>query len=293
MLNRKWGGCAFGFALLMAIKGLAWCPEHEAKPTDANVQPAAATADAAASLDGDVKNSGCKKTCKSAGCGHKHAATGDTSLVSDKPAGCGRLAATLAGAVASERVNAVLTSLPAMRYRVGTEETGCPKSAEELAARGGMNIVYVVGEKSFEGKGEATVALASSLEAEIESLQVVQTVVDGKAISCPHAAKEMAKNDSTTVTYRVGGVEFSDKVKAEFAAKLAANAAATVKLSYKVGDASFCCDKMAGAKSKEIGKPVLFVVANEETCCKDVARLLLAQARIRAIVESVLTSSVS
>jgi hypothetical protein len=130
------------------------------------------------------------------------------------------------------------------------------------------------------------VALAGLLEKEFENLAAVRYSVGGKTSSCPHEAQEIAKSSNSTVGYQVAGIEYADKEKAEKAAKLAADAAATVKLSYKVGDDKFCCDKMAGAKAKETGKTITFVVGTEETCCEQTAKLLLAQAKIKAAVEA-------
>jgi hypothetical protein len=183
-------------------------------------------------------------------------------------------------------MDAVLASLPSMKYRVGEEVTECEKSAEEMAVKADKPIKYIVGETAFEKKSDATVALTKALESEIENLVAVQYVVNGKCSKCPLEAKQIAEQSNSHVVYKVAGMECCDKAKAERAAKLAADAVDSVKLSYKVGDQSFCCDKMAGVKAKETGKKITYLVGTEETCCEQTARLMLAHAKIKAIVES-------
>jgi len=270
---------------LLAVLGLvtsawAFCPEDK-KEAQAGSQPCPhAKGDGSAmTASGEVKveekSGGCaKKDC----CKKK----GDASLTSDKAGGC----AKKSGACP---VQAALASMPAMKYRVADETVACPKTAEEMAIKKNTTITYVVGEKTYAKKGEAVVALASLLETEVANLVSVQTA-GAKSGGCSHADHVHANPTATPVAYKVGGMEVADKAKAEKAAKLAADAVGAVKLSYKVGDDKFCCDKMAGVKAKETGKSVTFVVGDEETCCQDMAKLLLAQARVKAAVEAAVSA---
>ncbi|MEK6676896.1 MAG: hypothetical protein AABZ47_14745 [Planctomycetota bacterium] len=244
-------------ALVVSVQAY-FCPEHDQKTDSASAK------------------SGGGSPCQ----GHGTAAT-----ASDKP-GCGaKKCCKDRGQTVTASAEAVLASLPGMKYQIGSETTNCPNAAEAMAIKTSAPIKYIVADKTFEGKGEATVALAAVLETELQKLTTVQMLVDGESIGCPHAAKEAAKNPAAKVAYRVGGFNFTDKAKADEAATLASAKAAEVKMTYKVGDASFCCDKMAGAKVKESGGKMTYVVNGEETCCNDTAKLLLAQAKILAIVQ--------
>jgi hypothetical protein len=86
--------------------------------------------------------------------------------------------------------------------------------------------------------------------------------------------------------YRLAGYDFPAQDQAEKAAKLAKDAADQIKISYKVGDKSFCCDKMAGAEAKKSDAKMTFVVGERETCCEQEAKMLLTEAKVRAMVEA-------
>ncbi len=251
----------------LASQSWAYCEEH-----NKTVKPAAKAAD------------GAKVTpCSGHGASATATAEAGSKPCCGKKQGCSSAKTWLALEGSSK---ALLSSLPTMRYRVGEETLDCPAEAEKMAMKADKPVQYVVGEKSFATKPEATVALASMLDETAKELQVVHMTVAGKEIGCPHAASILAKDANTTVKYVVAGAEFADQQKADSVAKLVAEAAGSVKVSYKVGDDSFCCDKMAGVKVKETGKKMTYVVAGEETCCEQTAKLLLAQAKIKAMIDA-------
>lgn len=277
----------FGFVGMWAILGLvanvwAFCPEEDKK---AQTAQSGSPCPHAAGDGSAVKAADPVTAEKSGGCAKKDCckSKATAALAAEKSAGCNKPCSKGAG---EGPASAVLASLPSMKYRVGPETTGCAQSAEAMAAKAGQTITYVVGEQTFEKKSEATLALAKVLEDEMTKMLTVQSNSGAAAGGCPHAAKEAAKQGAALVSYKVGGVEYSDQVKAERAAKLASEAAASVKVSYKVGDEKFCCDRMAGTKAKEVGKTVTFVVGEEETCCQDMVKLLVVQAKIKAIVDA-------
>jgi len=208
---------------------------------------------------------------------------------SEKPCHAG------AGGAASDNaaVQAVLASLPAVKYRVGDKMAGCPNSASAIAKSEGKPVEYLVGDDVFATEAEAKAKLAAMFDKEIENLTALQFSVGGDCTRCPMTAKSMAEKSKATIAYKVGGVEFSDKEKAEAAVKLVSDAAAAVKMSYKVDGKSFCCDKMAGAAAKDSGKPIVYVVGEEEAPDETTAKLLYAQAKIRAIVEAAATAKSS
>jgi hypothetical protein len=189
------------------------------------------------------------------------------------------------------KVEAILASMPSMSYRVDGEVTRCSKSAASLAEKAHKPVEYVVGEEVMTDKGQATAKLVSLLDEEEKSLQSMQFVAGGKCHRCPMTAKSVAKKSKTSVAYRVGGVDFDKKEDAEKALEAVHAAAAAVRVSYKVDGKTYCCDKMAGASAKKTGKKMLYVVGDEETGCEKTAKLKLAEAKIRKIVETAVVAA--
>jgi len=197
---------------------------------------------------------------------------------------CSKSAATTVAYGADDKVKAILAALPSIKYQVGSEVTGCSYSAAAMAKTAGKPIQYVIGDTVLTDEGEAKVKLTALLEQKLSKLSSMQYAVGGDCVGCPVTAKSMAKKANKTIAYRVGGFDFADKAKAETVAKLVASAADDVKMTYKVDGKSFCCDKMAGSSAKETGKPMTFIVGDQETPCGTSAKLMLTQAKIRAIV---------
>ena len=192
-----------------------------------------------------------------------------------------------------KQIDAVLASLPSMQYKVGDEVTGCSKSAGKMAKANGGKMQYVVSEQVFTDEGEAVVKLASLLESEIASLTTIQYAVGGECVQCPLRAKDLAKKSDSKIAYRVAGIDFDSREKAQKAVEAAKAALTSVKMTYKVGDQSFCCDKMAGAKAKETSSKLVYVVGDEETGCSQSAKLKLAKHKIRTIVAAAARLNVS
>jgi len=217
------------------------------------------------------------------GCAGKKA-----EVASSGSAGCGKPCHAGAGGAATESdaVEAVLASLPSIKYRVGDKVGCCANGASVMAKTEGKAIEYMVGDDVFATEAEAKVKLAALYEQEIENLTALQFSIGGESTRCPMTAKSMAEKAKSTIAYKVGGVEFADKEKAEATVKLVTDATAAVKMSYKVEGKSFCCDKMAGMAAKDKGKPIVYVVGEEEAPDEATAKLLYAQAKIRAIVEA-------
>jgi hypothetical protein len=171
-----------------------------------------------------------------------------------------------------------------MTYRVGDTATHCSLQAETIARKTGQPIHYAVGDRTFDNQGEAKLKLASLLEKEIDTLKTVQYVAGGEYHHCPRTAKKIAEANGDKVAYRVAGFDFQCRDKAESVAKLVSDRLAEVKMSYRVGDDSFCCDKMAARTAQKTGNPVHYVVDGEETSCEKTAKLMLSEAMIRAAV---------
>ena len=231
---------------------------------------------------------GCPQACGQPcdkGCGQKSA-----TLTSGKDVcgGCphaGKSAAMGHGPHA-KRVQAVLASMPHMEYRVGDETMYCPKSARTAAEKTGGPMQYVVGDRTFTDKGEAIDWLTALLEMEVNYLQTVQYAAGGDCFDCPSTAREVAQETNTQVTYRACGFDFTEKEKAEHAVRLVRDKLADVKTTYKVGDQSFCCDKMAGNAARKTGQPLHYVVGDEEITCPKTAKLKTLQNKIQTIVHT-------
>ena len=248
---------------------------------------------------------GCKAGCK--GCAHAKSksapcsASKEATTASATPCGkkCGedcakncphakaRLAAASAGEGCSsaKKVNAILASMPTIRYRVGDETTSCPKHAKAIAGSGG-SLQYVVGDEAFASEDEAVKKLAEILDHEVAKLQAVEFVVADESYQCPMTAKRVASTKNTKIVYRVAGFDFDSRDEADKMALLAKEAVGGVKMTYKVGDESFCCDKMASAKAKETKKSIVYQIGDSSTPCAVTAKRLLAEAKLRAVVET-------
>lgn len=185
----------------------------------------------------------------------------------------------------SKKKSAILSALPSLKYRVDGEMIGCSKTAAAMAKKSGNSIEYVVGDTVFFEQGEAVAKLASLIDSEAESMRSLQFVAGGKCHRCPMTAKSVAKSSNTDVKYRVGGVDFEKKSDAEKALDAIAEAVAKVSMRYKVDGKTYGCDKTAGEKCKKTGKYMSYVIGDQETDCRTTAQLMLAEARVRIIVE--------
>jgi hypothetical protein len=228
---------------------------------------------------------------KKGGC-HKHVA----SLTSDKKAPCqhgGKVTSGKSGCPIEAKTHAILTSMPSVKYRVGDEVTGCSKSAAAISEKSHKPIRYVVRTSTFDNERDATAKLTSLMQEELDSLQTIQYVVDDKPYGCGGSAAKAAARHHQKVMYRVGGVEFESQEDAEDALTAIEHAVKEVKLTYKVGDESYCCSKTAAAKAKETHKELTYVVGDTSTCCEKTAQINLAQAKVKAIVEAAMRTALS
>lgn len=235
------------------------------------------------------------KAAKSPCQGHGAKTTADKAKGGcDKPChGKGATTASSEGCPKAKRIQAVLAAMPALKYRVNGEVTGCSKSAESMAKKTGKPIEYLVGEDVLTDRGEANARLIALLEKEAETLQSMQFVAGGKCHRCPVTAKDVAKKAGSTVAYRVGGVDFEKKEDAEKALASIRESLASVRMEYKVDGKTYGCSKTAGAKCKKNGKKLTYVIGDEETICEKTAKLMLTEAKVRKIVESAVATSFS
>ncbi len=197
------------------------------------------------------------------------------------------------GCPIQKKVDAILTSMPTMKYRVGDKTMGCSKSAAAMAEKANTSVEYVVGDETMGSETEATVTLTKLLEEQLGNMQTMQYVVGDHCGQCPMTAKSLAKKSGTKMAYRVGGFDFEKKEDAQKVVKLVSEAIAEVQMSYKVDGKSFNCSKSAGAKCKKTGAKMTYVIGDDETCCKITATLKHAEAKIRKVVETAAAAAMS
>lgn len=164
-------------------------------------------------------------------------------------------------------ISAAMKNLPQITYLVGEETTHCSNSAAKLAKKSGAPIVYLVGKAKYEDESEAKLALVDATEefvaafAEPKTCKISgTTTIAGKKAHCSESAAKLASLLAKTMN--------------------------SVNQSYQVGDEQCNCPNAAAALAKQSGKPKLFVVGNEKTECEVTARLNLARARYKAMLEA-------
>lgn len=215
------------------------------------------------------------------GCGAAKAA----QLASDKDKkGCSGGSEVKLGCC-SKGKNAAIAGMPTIGYKVGEATLTSADDAEKAAKEQSKSVEYVVGDKSFTDMSEATVKLTSMLDEYAATIQVVQFSAGGECTRCPMTAKALAQKNGGKVMYRVAGIDFDTREKADKAAQLAGEAVKKVEMQILVEGAPAHCATEAEA-AKTAGKKVTFKVGDQESCCKIMAGRLLAEAKIRAIVEA-------
>ena len=165
-------------------------------------------------------------------------------------------------------VEKAMANLPKMTYMVGKETTCCDKSAAKLAKKAEKPIHFVVGDKTYEKKDKAYVALVESTEAYVNKFT---------------SPSKCEKSGTTSIA----GTSCGCPVEAGKKAELVKTAIKDIKMTYKVGKETTCCDKSAGELVKKTGEKMAYVVAGEETCCNITARLNLAKAKYVAAVKAI------
>ncbi len=285
----KFLGSMVAALALMAAPALA-CPPAETGSESPDVVLAKASDE-----KGGCAGKKATEVAAKEGCGKK--AT-EVTLASDKDGkgGCGEKGATLAsekegkagcaskpGCCKSK--NVALASMPAMKYRVGENTLDTIEAAEAAAKEHGKPVQYVVGEDTFGEMPAAVEKLTGALESYAKTITTVQYAAGGECVRCPMTAKALAEKNGGKVMYRVAGIDFDTQEKAEKAAKLASEAARTVSMQILVEGAPAHCAKDAQLAADN-GKKVTYKVGDDESCCKIMAGKMLAEAKIRAIVDA-------
>jgi len=281
--------------LVMAMAAVAWACPPESESSTVKKEGCQGKAQTVADKDGKEGCDKAKAQTVADKDGKGDCQKGDAKTVADKEGCCKKGAQTVAeksgkasGCCKSGKsaalVAEVMKSLPHMTYKVADESTPCPDAAAALVAKTeGAKIEYVVGEDTFCSKDQAQARLATLLDKATTGLLEVGYSVDGECVKCPHAAQGIAAEKKSTVKYRVAGVDFSSKEHAEKAIAKAREALTQVTATRTVGDkteAVKCWDEI------KCGEKATYTVAGNETQCPIEAKLMLAEAKIRVIVET-------
>lgn len=164
-------------------------------------------------------------------------------------------------------VTAAMNKLPKITFAVGETKTCCPKTASKLAVEQATDIVYLVGKEEFTDADKAKFALVSATEKFVDSF------------ANPHVCK-------VSGTTTIAGQSTKCSKTAAKLASLVADATKSIHLTFAVGEETCDCPHAAASLAKSTGKPKLFVVGKEKTECEVTARLNLARAKYRAVVEA-------
>jgi len=164
-------------------------------------------------------------------------------------------------------ISAAMKGLPQITYQVGTEQTQCRKSAGKLAEKSGSSIVYLVGKEEYENGVDAQLAVTEATEEFVTAFAV------------PHTCK-------ISGTTSIAGQKTECSKSAAQLASLMSVAMKSVKQSYSVDGETCDCPHAAAALAEKSGQPKLFVVGTEKTKCAVTARLNLARAQYKAMLEA-------
>ena len=160
-----------------------------------------------------------------------------------------------------------MQQLPQMTFVVGQQKVCCAEAAENLSSQSGTPIQFVVAEKAYTDRSQATSALADETE---------------KFVNANVEPKVCQETGTTTVA----GTQHSCSVAAGKVAQLAKDAMAKVQMTYLVGDVRCDCPDKAKETAAQTGQTTQFVVGDEKTSCSVTAKLNLARAKYKAAVEA-------
>jgi hypothetical protein len=231
----------------------------------------------------------CQKTCEKAkagqckhgdkaGCGAKQAASDGKQT---KSAMCNSDVTCDGDVVRYEGIE-----IPRIGFKVGDTLTCCMKAAKEMAKGETGKIKFVVADKTYDNLGEAKGARLTVLEEYYEGLLRVNYAVGDECTGCPMAAKDLAKKHAKPVQYRLAAFDFAEQSAAEKAAKEARAAGAKVRMSWAVGEKTFCCPTTASKVAKANDKKVEYCVGEQKTECEATAKTRLIEARIQAVLKT-------
>ena len=169
-------------------------------------------------------------------------------------------------------IETAMKKLPAITYKVGTQDVCCELSAEKLAKELKEPVIYVVGKEQLKDKSAALTHLVKATE---------KFVAD---FATPHKC-----NVSGTTT--IAGQELACSIAARETTKLVKAAMDKIQLTYVVGDEKCQCPLQAASLAKASGKATRYEVAGKTSSCALSSRLSLAQAKYKAAVQALVKAN--
>ncbi len=132
-----------------------------------------------------------------------------------------------AGKAYAARLESFLGEITTVKYVVGSESVGCPKTAGAMAKKAGTAMKYRLAAFDFDAQDDARAAAKRATEA--AEKVTMATLVDGKANACPMTAKKAAA-DGKTVAYKIGENSVDCPIKASVMLNMAKVRAALTAL---------------------------------------------------------------
>lgn len=171
-------------------------------------------------------------------------------------------------------VAVALQRLPKMTYAVGEAKTCCSEAAKELAEQHNAPIHYVVAEKTYECCKSAKAALVEQTERFVNDFVAVR--------NCPASGTTFACGKSTSCS-----------AEAQQWTSTIGQAVDKVKMCYVVDGQQTSCSASAEALAQQKDAPVEYVVGDQKTTCALSARLELARAKYKSVVQALAANSTS
>ncbi len=171
-------------------------------------------------------------------------------------------------------VSVALQRLPRMTYAVGSTKTDCSEQAKQLAEQHNAPVHYVVADTEYECCQSAMAALVDQTE------RFVNTFVSVRR--CPASGTTFACGKSTSCS-----------AEAQQWTSTIGQAVDKVKMCYVVDGRQTSCSASAEAQAREKDAPVEYVVGDQQTSCPLSARLELARAKYKSVVQAMAASSTS
>lgn len=163
--------------------------------------------------------------------------------------------AKVAKASCGKKASCGIGTFPAIARRVGDKTYDCPATAEKMARKTGSNVVFVVGEESFDTRNKAVAALALAAEGYVDKFTTIACVVDGKLVYCDEKAKagcgSSCHSKVTKASAKTGCSKTCGSKGKTVTAK--AGCSKTCGSKGKTATAKAGCSSTCGAKGKKAG----------------------------------------
>ncbi len=171
-------------------------------------------------------------------------------------------------------VAVAMQRLPKMTYTVGSQKTCCSEKAKQLAQQHNAPVRYVVAENEYECCQSAKAALVEQTERFVNDFVSVRR--------CPASGTTFACGKSTACS-----------AEAQQWTSTIGKAVEKVKMCYVVDGEQTSCSASAEALAQQKNSKVEYVVADQKMNCPLSARLELARAKYKSVVQAMAAASTS